>query len=310
MTVGQFVACASYFSTCASYFNALGKKITDVSRNLVGIRRVEEFMTWEEEEEQPGAENRNIEKGMIQFENVSFGYEEAPVLQHTDLQIEPGSKIVFVGKSGQGKSTLLQLLYRFYEPWEGTISVDGRRLTDYTLQSLRSQIAVVWQDNGLFHGSLRKNIIFSDDTSWDDRIWEILEGLQLKELAEGFPEGLDTLVGSGGRSLSGGQKQRIAIARCIYHQPKILLLDEATSALDDETERAVNTFIYEQLPSATILSVAHRFSAVLAAEKAVVMEEGSIADAGTHDELLLRNELYRTLYTEYQNTLYQKNQCC
>jgi len=310
MTVGQFVACASYFSTCASYFNALGKKITDVSRNLVGIRRVEEFMTWEEEEEQPGAENRSIEKGMIQFENVSFGYEEAPVLQHTDLQIEPGSKIVFVGKSGQGKSTLLQLLYRFYEPWEGTISVDGRRLTDYTLQSLRSQIAVVWQDNGLFHGSLRKNIIFSDDTSWDDRICEILEGLQLKELAEGFPEGLDTLVGSGGRSLSGGQKQRIAIARCIYHQPKILLLDEATSALDDETERAVNTFIYEQLPSATILSVAHRFSAVLAAEKAVVMEEGSIADAGTHDELLLRNELYRTLYTEYQNTLYQKNQCC
>ena len=203
MTVGQFVACASYFSTCASYFNALGKKITDVSRNLVGIRRVEEFMTWEEEEEQPGAENRSIEKGMIQFENVSFGYEEAPVLQHTDLQIEPGSKIVFVGKSGQGKSTLLQLLYRFYEPWEGTISVDGRRLTDYTLQSLRSQIAVVWQDNGLFHGSLRKNIIFSDDTSWDDRIWEILEGLQLKELAEGFPEGLDTLVGSGGRSQIG-----------------------------------------------------------------------------------------------------------
>lgn len=306
MTVGQFVACASYFSTCAAYYNALGRKITDFSMNLVGIRRVEEFMAWEEEEEQPSAEDRIIEKGMIQLENISFRYEENPILQHVNLHVEPGSKIVFVGKSGQGKSTLLQLLYRFYEPWEGTISVDGKCLTDYTLQSLRSQIAVVWQDNGLFHGSLRKNIILSDDTSRDERIWQILEGLQLKELVEGFPEGLDTLVGSGGRSLSGGQKQRIAIARCIYHQPKILLLDEATSALDDETELAVNAFIYEQLASATILSVAHRFSAVLAAEKAVVMEQGSVADIGTHDELLLRNELYQTLYTEYQNTLKQK----
>jgi len=301
MTVGQFVACASYFATCASYFNALGKKLTDVSMNLVGIKRVEEFMAWEEEGEQPSAQDRAIESGMIRFENVSFGYGQNPVLRHVNLQIDPGSKVVFVGKSGEGKSTLLQLLYRFYEPWEGRISVDGKCLTDYTLPSLRSQIAVVWQDNGLFHGSLRKNIILSDDTSQDERIWQILEGLQLKELVEGFPEGLDTLVGSGGRSLSGGQKQRVAIARCIYRQPKILLLDEATSALDDETERAVNTFIYGQLASSTILSVAHRFSAVLAAEKAAVMEEGNIADLGTHDELLLRNGLYRTLFAEYQN---------
>lgn len=300
VTVGQFVACAAYFSTCATYYNALGKKITDISSNLVGIKRVEDFMTWEEEKNLPNASDRPIHNGRVSFEEVSFGYGEEAVLKELNLRIGAGEKVAFVGKSGEGKSTLLQLLCRFYAPASGKICIDDIPLEEYTLSSLRSQIAVVQQDNGLFHGSLRKNIILSDEKSKDNRIWEILEGLKMKGLVEESPEGLDTIVGSGGRELSGGQKQRIAIARCIFRQPKILLLDEATSALDAETEQAVNSFLYEQLPQTTILSVAHRFSTVLSAEKIVVMEHGSVADMGSHEELIQRNTLYQILYSEYK----------
>lgn len=178
--------------------------------------------------------------------------------------------------------------------------MDDVRLTDYTLSSLRRQIAVVQQENGLFHGSLRENICLAEDREQDARIWEILEGLKLKELAEQWPEGLNTIIGSGSREMSGGQKQRVAIARCIFRKPKILLLDEAASALDEATEREVNAFIYAELPDTTILSVAHRFSTVLTADKAVVIEQGRAAAVGEHERLIRENELYRTLYEEYR----------
>ena len=306
ITVGQFVACASYFATCASYYNALGKKITNIAVNMAGIGRVEELMSWEVEEDFPDAEDIEIRKGSISFQEVSFGYDERHtdgekyVLKKFSLQIEAGEKIAFVGRSGEGKSTLLQLLCRLYEPWEGEIYVDNVCLTDYTLSSLRRQIAVVQQENGLFHGSLRENICLSEDRGQDARIWEILEGLKLKELVEQWPEGLNTIIGSGSREMSGGQKQRVAIARCIFRKPKILLLDEATSALDEATEREVNAFIYAELPDTTILSVAHRFSTVLAAGKAVVIEQGRVAAVGAHECLIRENELYRTLYEEYR----------
>ncbi len=308
MTIGQFVSCAAYFSTCAAYYNALCNKITNISSNLAGIHRVQEFLEWEEETDEPEAADFPVEKGSIRFQDVSFGYGEETVLRHLNMEIRSGEKVAFMGKSGEGKSTLLQLLCRFYQPVSGQISIDGKPLDSYTLSSLRSQIAIVQQENGLFRGSLRENIIFSDDKSQDSRIWEILEGLKLKELVEGLPEGLDTLVGTGGRDLSGGQKQRIAIARCIYRQPVILLLDEATSALDEETENAVTAFLYRQLPHATILTVAHRFASVLAAEKCIVIEQGRVTGIGTHRHLLRNNGQYRQLYETYQDSLQSKSQ--
>lgn len=307
MTVGQFVACAAYFSTCSTYYNTLGKKITDISGNLVGIRRVKEFMEWEEEQEMLEAEDTQIENGNICFENVSFGYEKEIVLKKINLTVQSGEKIVLVGKSGEGKSTLLQLIYRLYDPIEGVIYVDGRNILGYTLSSLRTQIAVVQQNNGLFHGTLRKNIILSDEKTADERIWYILEGLKLKEVVEALPEGLDTTLGSGERELSGGQRQRIAIARCIFRNPKILLLDEATSALDVETEAIVNAFIYRELPNTTIISVAHRFSTVLSSKKAVVIEQGQVTNMGGHAYLMQENALYRLLYDEYLASLHDKD---
>lgn len=303
MTVGQFVACAAYFSTCAVYYNSLGQKITDISKNLVGIKRVEDFMSWEEEQDGNEAEDLDITTGSICFSDVSFGYEGIEVLRDINLEITQGDKVVFVGKSGEGKSTLLYLLCRLYEPDRGMIFIDHKPLAAYTLSSLRSQIAVVWQENGLFHGSLRENIVLSDDKSQDSRILEILEGLCLSELVETLPDGLDTMVGNGEREFSGGQRQRLAIARSIYRKPKILLLDEATSALDVKTESLVNAYIYRELPDTTVISVAHRFSAVLSSKKAVVLEQGQVSAVGTHEELLKTNALYHTLYTEYENSL-------
>lgn len=303
ITVGRFVACASYFSTCAAYYNALGKKLTAVSANLAGINRVEEFMLWEEECDTKNAAGHEIVSGDIYFENVSFGYGEVPVLKGFQLKVRSGEKLALVGRSGEGKSTLLQLVYRLYEPDGGRILIDGIPAADYTFSSLRSQIAVVQQENGLFHGTLRRNISLSDDTAQDERIWDILEGLRLKELVSEFPEGLDTVIGKDDREMSGGQKQRVAIARCIFRKPKLLLLDEATSALDEATEAAVNRYIYEQLPDTTILSAAHRFSTVLSAGKAVVIEEGRVAAAGSHGQLMKENSLYQTLYAEYEQSV-------
>lgn len=248
-------------------------------------------------------------RGDIIFDDISFGYGEALVLKDFRLKVEQGEKLVLVGRSGEGKSTLLQLLYRLYEPNTGRILLDGIPVLNYTLASLRSQIAVVQQENGLFQGTVRQNISLSDDTSQDERIWDILEGLKLKELVSEFPEGLDTIIGNRARELSGGQKQRIAIARCIFKKPKILLLDEATSALDEVTESTVNKYIYEQLPDTTILSVAHRFSTVLSAEKIVVVENGYASAIGKHEQLLRENSLYRNLYTEYLNSVsYQEGE--
>ena len=206
MTVGQFVTCAAYFSTCAAYYNALCNKITSISSNLAGISRVEEFLSWEEEQDLPGAAPLQIARGCIRFEDVSFGYGGERVLKHLDIEIGAGEKVAFIGKSGEGKSTLLQLLERFYEPDTGRILMDGRELDAYTLSSLRRQVAMVQQDNGLFQGSLRRNIIFSDDSSKDGRVWEILEGLRLKESA--------AWRSTGGRPLPSWGKVAVARAHC------------------------------------------------------------------------------------------------
>lgn len=300
ITVGQFVASAAYFSTCATYYNALGKKLTNVSANMAGINRIEEFMQWEEEKDKPNAAECEIVRGDILFENVYFGYGENYVLKNFCLDVRAGEKVAFVGLSGEGKSTLLQLICRLYESNKGKILIDGIPVTDFTLSSLRSQIGVVQQDNSLFRGTIRQNICLSDDARQDTVIWDILEGLKLKELVSKLPKGLDTIIGDDDRALSGGQKQRVAIARCIFKNPKLLLLDEATSALDGSTEVAVNQYIYKKLLNTTILSVAHRFSTVLSAEKTVVIEEGCVAAIGNHDQLMKENKLYKTLYAEYE----------
>ncbi|HKM01807.1 MAG TPA: ABC transporter ATP-binding protein [Sedimentibacter sp.] len=303
MTVGQFIACAAYFSTCATYFNAIGTKITDINANLIGIKRIEDLLKCEEEQDSVNAIDREIITGEINFSNISFSYESENrnILEKFNLKIVSGDRIAIVGKSGEGKSTLIQLLCRLYEPCEGKICIDDICLQEYTISSLRKQIAVVQQENGLFYSSLRMNIALTNDCKNDDTIKNILSGLKLDGLLEELPDGLDTVVGEGARELSGGQKQRIAIARCLYRKPLILLLDEATSALDEETEREVNKFIYSSLPNATILTVSHRFSTVITGNKIVVLANQKVAGMGNHEYLMKECAQYKSLYFNYFN---------
>lgn len=313
MTVGQFVACASYYTSCASYFNAIGQKISSFSANLAATERVFDFMRWEEEADNPGAKDRTVTKGEIVFDRVSFRYGNTPVLREVSFLVTPGEKTAIVGKSGEGKSTLLSLICRLYEPSEGSIRIDGQNIEEFTRRSLRKQLGMVQQSSALFAGSIRKNITFSDDPGQDDQVWELLKGLQMEDVIRQYSDGLDTLVDDGENaegyvSLSGGQKQRIAIARALYKQPSILLLDEATSALDEKTEKGVYQYILEYLPEVTLLSVSHRFSTVLKADRIIVMEDGRISAQGTGEELLQKSAVYSSLYEEYRKSLSEKEE--
>lgn len=304
ITMGEFVVSINYFIAYSTYFSLIGQKLTDIGRNLVQIRRVEEFMSWDEERDESTAEDRSISKGKICFKNVKFGFDNKEILRNINLNIEAGKYVVFVGKSGEGKSTLLQLICRLYDPERGEIYIDDISVKDYTLYSLRKQIAVVNQESCLFHGKLRENIIFTNNKSEDKRIWDVLDGLRLKEVFE-EREGLDTIINMKEEGFSGGQIQRIAIARCILKKPKILILDEATSALDEETEKIVNDYLRKELPNTTILSIAHKFSTVLCSDKVVVLENGSVSAIGKHEELIKNNMLYHSLYKEYLEGLEQ-----
>ena len=311
MTVGQFVASASYYTSCARYFNAIGQKISAVSANLASTERVFDFMSWEEETDRPGAKERPVTKGEIVFDRVSFCYGNTPVLREVSFSAASGEKTAIVGRSGEGKSTLLSLICRLYDPLEGRIRIDGQDIETFTLRSLRKQIGVVQQSSSLFAGSIRKNITFSDDPGQDGRVWELLKGLKMDDVIRQYSDGLDTMVDDGENaegyvSLSGGQKQRIAIARALYKRPAVLLLDEATSSLDEKTEKDVYQYILETLPDVTLLSVSHRFSTVLKADRILVMEDGRISAQGTNEELLRKSAVYSGLYEEYRRASSEK----
>jgi ABC-type multidrug transport system fused ATPase/permease subunit len=301
MTIGQFVACMSYYTNCAKYFNAVAKKVSDISKNVVAANRVLDFLNWEEENDGIGAKERKIRKGRIQFCNVNFCYGSSFSVKNLIFSAEPGEKVSIVGESGGGKSTLLSLVYRLYDITGGTIYIDDQDIRKFTLKSLRSQIGIVQQNNSLIVGSVRKNIIISDQKEDDNKIWDLLRGLKLDEMVKKMPNGLDTIIGENGvveegETISGGQKQRIAIARVLYREPQILLLDEATSALDRKTENNVYEYILKKLPQATILSVSHRLSIVLKSDRVMIMKNGTLMEQGNVEELVNANLSFSKLY--------------
>jgi subfamily B ATP-binding cassette protein MsbA len=233
----------------------------------------------------------------IRYEDVHFAYErDRYVLRDINLEIPRGQSIALVGPSGGGKSTLCDLLVRFYDPASGRITVDGHDLRDLTLNSLRSHLGIVTQDIILFNDTVAQNIAYGMDHVDQDQLRRAAEAAHALEFIEQLPQGFDTIVGTRGVKLSGGQRQRIAIARAIMKDPPILIFDEATSALDTESETAVRRAIANLLKDRTALIVAHRLSTVRDADRIVVVDDGRIVDAGRHEELLERGGLYRRLY--------------
>lgn len=247
------------------------------------------------------ASTKAIEFGKISIEDLHFSYPSRPsveILKGISIDIEPGQKIAIVGTSGTGKSTLAQLMMRFYEPNAGQIKLNGRSIQEYSVSDWRGMLALVPQEVLLFGGTIRENIAYGKPGASQEEIEFAAEQAFAKEFIESFPEKWDTLVGERGVKLSGGQRQRIAIARAILRDPKFLILDEATSALDSESEKWVQSALEELMKNRTSLIIAHRLSTIRSADQIIVMEEGKILEQGNHESLMkIKNGVYRNMVT-------------
>ncbi|OGD18159.1 MAG: hypothetical protein A2W03_00275 [Candidatus Aminicenantes bacterium RBG_16_63_16] len=236
-------------------------------------------------------------RGRVRFENVSFGYNESrPTLSGIDFEVNPNETAAFVGLSGAGKTTIINLLARFYEPSSGRITVDGIDVRDVTLASLRSQVGLVTQETILFDDTVRRNIAYGLDGQSEEKIIQAARAAKAHEFIQALPHGYDTMIGERGGLLSSGQRQRLAIARALLKNAPILILDEATSALDTESERLIQDALANAVKGRTTLIIAHRISTIRNADRIHVIDEGRIAESGTHDELYQLNGIYRKLY--------------
>ncbi|MDH2326799.1 ABC transporter ATP-binding protein [Cereibacter sp. SYSU M97828] len=287
LSTGGFVAFLLLVGVFFRPLDKIASVIETYPRGIAGFRRYLDLLEIEPEiADAPDAAPAPDLKGAIRFEGVGFGYDQArPILHGIDIDVRPGETLAFVGPSGAGKTTLLALVPRFYQPDQGQITIDGIPLNKMTVESLRRQIGIVSQDVFLFGGTLRENIAYGRLEATEAEINEAAARAQLGPMIAMLPEGLDTVVGERGVMLSGGQKQRVAIARAFLKNPPILILDEATSALDTETEREIQAALDALAVGRTTLIIAHRLATIRHADRIVVMEEGRVAEIGTHAQL-------------------------
>ena len=299
MTVGDFFAFTLYLGFLIApivQMSNIGTQITDA---FAGLDRIEDIFTNEVEglEKERSHELERI-KGDVEFENVTFSYEkDSDIIKHISFNAEAGTTVALVGSSGAGKSTIAGLAATFLKPDSGTIRVDGLDLNTIKLDSFRSQLAVVLQDEFLFDGSIKDNIRFPRPNASDEDIKKAIKAAHVNEFTDRFDDGLDTIIGERGVRLSGGQRQRVALARAILADPRILILDEATSSLDTESEAFIQESLSHLLKGRTTFVIAHRLSTIRQADQILVVDNGEIIESGTHDELIKKDGKYSTLYT-------------
>jgi subfamily B ATP-binding cassette protein MsbA len=298
LTTGDVVVFFSYVTNLYSPMRAIARLSYALSKASVGAERVLEALGVNREvDDRSDAVEAPRLRGDIELRGVSFEYEPGRrVLSNVDLRVRAGEKVAIVGMTGAGKSTLVSLIPRLYDPTAGAVTIDGVDLRDYRLQSLRQQIAIVLQDSLLFSGSIYDNIAFGRPGASEEDVVRAAEVAGAAEFIRSIPEGYDTLVGERGFTLSGGQRQRIAIARAIVRDAPILILDEPTSGLDVATERRLLETLERAARGRTTLLIAHRLSTVRLADRIVVIDRGRIVEEGTHAELIRRGGAYAELY--------------
>ena len=246
--------------------------------------------------DKPGAKNLNIEKGEIEFKDVSFKYGKRNLFDGFNLKIKPNQKVAFVGHSGCGKTTLIKLLYRFYDLNYGEIKIDGESIGDFKQESLRSEMSIVPQEAILFDDTIYNNVSFSNPKASQRAVMQAMKFAQLDKIVNEFPKKEKTIVGERGIKLSGGEKQRVSIARAILANKKILVLDEATSSLDSQTEHEIQQDFERLMKGRTNIIIAHRLSTIMNADKIVVLDKGKIVQMGTHRQLINQQGRYKQLW--------------
>ncbi|HAC4748352.1 TPA_asm: ABC transporter ATP-binding protein [Listeria monocytogenes] len=306
ISYGEFVGFILLTNVFIRPIEKINNVIESYPKGFAGFKRFLEVMDTEPAiQDEKDAKPAKAFRGDIAYNHVSFEYSDGKnVLNHINLSIKAGETVAFVGPSGAGKTTICNLLPRFYDVSAGEITIDGENIKRFTLPSLRAQIGVVQQDVFLFSGTVRENIAYGKLDASDEEIEHVVKLAHLSKVVEEMPDGLDTIIGERGVKLSGGQKQRLAIARMFLKNPPILILDEATSALDTETEQVIQASLEELAEGRTTLIIAHRLATINHADRIIVVNETGIAETGTHNELLAQdNGAYKRLYDAQFNTI-------
>jgi ABC-type multidrug transport system fused ATPase/permease subunit len=300
MSVGQLISFVLYSTFVGASFGGIAELYAQIQKAVGSTERVFELLEEIPEKIKNTISDSNEKiKGDVSFKNVAFYYpsrKEIQVLKEVSFNANFGEKIAIVGPSGAGKSTIASLLFRFYDINGGEISIDGKNIYDYDLEILRGNMSIVPQDVILFGGTIRENIAYGKPNATEDEIIKAAKQANAYQFIKGFPEKFETIVGERGIKLSGGQRQRIAIARALLKNPSILILDEATSSLDSESEKLVQEALEILMAGRTSIIIAHRLSTIRSADQIIVLDDGTIKEQGTHQELIaLENGIYKNL---------------
>ncbi len=299
LTVGTLVAFNSYVLLLSEPVRRLGFLANMTAEAIASGERIFEILDTERDiQDSPNAIALPRLKGAVRFENVSFRYDgrDEWVLRHVDLEARSGQVVALLGATGSGKSTIINLIPRFYDVTEGQVTADGQDVRHVKLESLRRQIGIVLQESLLFSATIRENIAYGRTDATEEEIVAAAQSARAHDFIMGFPDGYDTLVGERGVTLSGGQRQRVAIARALLMNPRILILDDSTSSVDTETEYLIQQALQTLMKGRTTFVIAQRLQTVLNANQILVLDRGRVAERGTHEELLARGGLYKEIY--------------